>query len=358
MSQNDYGLQSKHSIQQKASPMTQQPSIVGIDLAKRIFHLVGMDNTGHVVFRKRLTREALVPFIAQLPPVVIGMEACGGAHYWARRFRIHGHTVKLIAPQFVKPYVKSNKNDPADAEAICEAVTRPTMRFVPIKEVDQQDLQALHRARERVVKARTALVNEIRGLGSEYGFVLPQGVAKFRQNFTATLEAARTQLTSLSIELFEQLYEEFCTLDKRLAYYNEKIATLCEAHPVCQRLGTIPGIGPLTATALVAAVSDATHFKNGRQFAAWLGLVPRQHSTGGKARLLGISKRGDSYVRKLLIHGARATLRWVKLKTDRRSQWVRGLIERRGKNKAAVALANKNARIAWALLRSDQTYTG
>jgi len=349
-------LEAMMTIPQKASPMTQQPSIVGIDLAKRIFHLVGMDATGHVVLRKRLTREALLPFIAQLPPMVIAMEACGGAHYWARQFRVHGHTVKLIAPQFVKPYVKSNKHDPADAEAICEAVTRPTMRFVPIKEGAQQDLQSLHRARERVVKARTALVNEIRGLGSEYGFVLPQGVAKFRHTFTATLEAARAQLTALSLELFEQLYEEFYTLEKRLAYYNEKIAAICEAHPVCQRLSTIPGIGPLTATALVAAVSDATHFKNGRQFAAWLGLVPRQHSTGGKARLLGISKRGDSYLRKLLIHGARATLRWVRLKTDRRSQWVRGLIERRGKNKAAVALANKNARIAWVLLSSDQTY--
>jgi transposase len=190
----------------------------------------------------------------------------------------------------------------------------------------------------------------------QYGFVLPQGVTKFRHTFTATLEAERAKLTSLSLGLFEQLYEEFCVLDKRLAYYNEKIETLCEAHPVCQRLGAIPGIGPLTATALVAVVSDATHFKNGRQFAAWLGLVPRQHSTGGKARLLGISKRGDSYVRKLLIHGARATLRWVGLKTDRRSQWVRGLIERRGKNKAAVALANKNARIAWVLLSSEQTY--
>jgi transposase len=336
--------------------MKQNPSVLGIDLAKRIFHLVGMDDAGNVVLRKRLTRDALMPYIAQLPPAVIGMEACGGAHYWARRFRTHGHTVKLIAPQFVKPYVKSNKNDPADAEAICEAVTRPTMRFVPIKEVDQQDLQSLHRARERVVKARTALVNEIRGLGLEYGIVLPQGVTKFRHTFATTLEVERDKLTSLSLELFSQLYEEFCAVDKRLAFYNEKIAAIAAAHPVCQRLETIPGIGPLTATALVAAVSDATHFKNGRQFAAWVGLVPRQHSTGGKARLLGISKRGDVYLRTLLVHGARATLRWIGLKTDRRSKWVRDLIERRGKNKAAVALANKNARIAWVLLNGNETY--
>ena len=337
--------------------MKQKATVLGIDLAKRVFHLVGMNETGHVVLKKRLTREALLPFIAQLSPAIIGMEACGGAHYWARRFRGYGHTVKLIAPQFVKPYVKSNKNDPADAEAICEAVMRPTMRFVPIKEVEQQDLQSLHRARERVVKARTALVNEIRGLAMEYGLVFPHSITKLRHTFAATLEAEQDKLTPLSAELFRQLYDEFGTLEKRLAYYNEKIAAICAAHPVCQRLETIPGIGPLTATALVAAVSDASHFKNGRQFAAWIGLVPRQHSTGGKARLLGISKRGDVYLRTLLVHGARATLRWVGLKTDRRSQWVRSLIERRGKNKAAVAVANKNARIVWALLTTDQVYT-
>jgi len=333
------------------------PSVVGIDLAKRVFHLAGMDDSGQVVLRKRLTREALMPCMAQLPPVVIGMEACGGAHYWARRFRAHGHTVKLMAPQFVKPYVKSHKNDTVDAEAIAEAVTRPTMRFVPIKGIEQQDLQSLHRARERVVKARTALVNEIRGLLGEYGVVLPQSVAKFRQTFLPTLAAEQAKFTALSRELFEQLYDEFCALEKRLAYYNERLEALGEAPPVCQRLQTIPGVGPLTATALVAAVSEASHFKNGRQFAAWLGLVPGQHSTGGKTRLLGSSKRGDGYVRKLLVHGARATLRWVGLKMDCRSQWVRGLIERRGKNRAAVALANKNARIAWVLLSSEQTYT-
>jgi transposase len=232
--------------------------------------------------------------------------------------------VKLIAPQFVKPYVKSNKNDPADAEAICEAVTRPTMRFVPIKEVDQQDLQAFHRARARVVKARTALVNEIRGFLGEYGIILPQSVTKFRHTFLATLEAEHAKLTPLSTELFTQLYEEFGILEKRLAYYTEKIEAIGAAHPVCQRLMTIPGIGPLTATALVAAVSNASAFKNGRQFAAWVGLVPRQHSTGAKPRLLGISKRGDVYLRTLLIHGARATLRWIGVKTDRRSTWLRG----------------------------------
>jgi transposase len=235
MSQNDFRAGRNHSTEQKASPMKQNPSVLGIDLAKRVFHIVGMDAQGHVVLRKRLAREALMSFIAQLPPVVIGMEACGGAHYWARRCREHGHEVKLMAPQFVKPYIKSNKHDPGDAEAICEAVTRPTMRFVPIKEVAQQDLQSLHRARERVVKARTALGNEIRGLGMEYGIVLPQGVAKFRHTFRATFEAERAKLTPVSLELFMQLYEEFCALDKRLESYNKKIEAIAAAHPVCQR---------------------------------------------------------------------------------------------------------------------------
>jgi transposase len=334
-----------------------QVSVLGIDLAKQVFHVVAMDDIGTIVWRKRVARSGLMPLIAQLPPVVIGMEACGGAHYWARRFREHGHVVKLMAPQFVKPYVKSNKHDMADAEAIAEAVTRPTMRFVPIKDLAQQDFQALHRVRERLMKARTALINEIRGLLSEYGIVLPQGVTKFRQGLLPVLEQEQGKLTALSRAIFEQLYAEWRALEERLAYYNEQLESICQAHPVCQRLLTIPGIGPLTATALVAAVNDATHFKNGRQLAAWLGLVPRQHSTGGKPHLLGISKRGDGYLRKLLVHGARATLRWTKLQHDRRSQWVHALMARRGTNRAVVALANKNARIAWVLLTTDQVYT-
>jgi transposase len=336
--------------------MKHEMNVLGIDIAKRVFHAVGMDDRGNIVYRKRLSRHDLMPFVAKLPPVLIGIEACGGAHYWARRFRAYGHEVKLMAPQFVKPYVKSNKNDSRDAEAIAEAVTRPTMRFVPVKDVDQQDIQALHRVRERLMGERTALVNEVHGLLHEYGIVMPKGVAKFRQAVVGTLEAEQDKLTPLSQEMFWKLVEEFGALEKQLAYYQEKLEALATTHPECQRLMTIPGIGPLSATALVAAVSDASAFKNGRQFAAWLGLVPRQHSTGGKERLLGISKRGDSYVRKLLIHGARVTLRWVGLKTDRRSQWMRQLLERRGKNRTAVAVANKNARIVWALLTSHQDY--
>jgi len=331
-------------------------SILGIDIAKRVFYAVGMDERGKIVLRKRLSRHDLIPFLAKLPPVLIGMEACGGAHYWARRFRQHGHEVKLMAPQFVKPYVKSNKNDSRDAEAIAEAMTRPTMRFVPTKEVDQQDLQALHRVRERLIGARTALVNEVHGLMHEYGIVIPKGVAKFRQAVVGKLESEQDKLTPLSQEMFWKLIDEFAALEKQLTYYQEKLEALATTHPECQRLMTIPGIGPLSATALVAAVSNASAFKNGRQFAAWLGLVPRQYTTGGKERLLGISKRGDTYLRKLLVHGARATIRWVGRKTDRRSQWIRQLVERRGKNRTAVAVANKNARIVWALLTSHQDY--
>jgi transposase len=331
-------------------------SVLGIDIAKRVFHAVGMDERGKIVLRKRLSRHDLIPFLAKLPPVRIGMEACGGAHYWARRFRAHGHEVKLMAPQFVKPYVKSNKNDSRDAEAIAEAMTRPTMRFVPTKEVDQQDLQALHRVRERLIGARTALVNEVHGLMHEYGIVIPKGVAKFRQAVVGKLESEQDKLTPLSQEMFWKRIDEFAALEKQLTYYQEKLEALATTHPECQRLMTIPGIGPLSATALVAAVSNASAFKNGRQFAAWLGLVPRQYTTGGKERMLGMSKRGDTYLRKLLVHGARTTIRWVGRKTDRRSQWIRQLVERRGKNRTAVAVANKNARSVWALLTSHQDY--
>ncbi len=336
--------------------MTQEMHVLGIDIAKHVFHAVGMDERGKIVLRKRWSRHDLIPFLAKLPPVLIGLEACGGAHDWARRCRASGHEVKRMAPPCVKPYVKSNKNDRRDAEAIAEAVTRPTMRFVPIKDVDQQDIQALHRVRERLISERTALVHEVHGLLHAYGMVIPKGVAKCRQAVVGKLESEKDQLTPLSQEMFWQLGEEFAALEKQLASDQEKLEALATTHPACQRLMTIPGIGPFRATALVAAVSDASAFKNGRQFAAWLGLVPRQHATGGKERLLGRSKRGDSSLRTLLIHGARATLRWVGRKTDRRRQWIRQLSERRGPNRTAVAGANKHARIVWALLTSHQAY--
>jgi transposase len=336
--------------------MEKQISVLGVDIAKQVFHLVGMDAHGTILVRKRLYRAQVMAFIAQLPPTLIGMEACGGAHYWARRFREHGHEVTLMAPQFVKPYVKANKNDLRDAEAIAEAVTRPTMRFVAVKSMAQQDLQALHRVRERLMKARTALINETRGLLHEYGIIVPQGAATFRTHVLAKLATEDAKLTPQSLGLFRQLLEELDALEARVATYDAQLAQVAQTHPVCQRLMTIPGLGELTATALVAAVSDAAQFKNGRQFAAWLGLVPRQHSTGGKSRLLGISKHGDRYLRKLLVHGARSCLRWIDRQHDRRSQWVRSVMERRGWNRATVALANKNARVAWVLMGTEQVY--
>ena len=336
--------------------MTQELSIVGMDIAKSVFHLVGTDVRGKIILRKRMMRGEVLAFCAILPPVTVGMEACGGAHYWARRLREQGHTVKLMAPQYVKPYVKTNKNDMRDAEAIAEAVTRPSMHFVPIKSVAQQDIQALHRVRERLVSARTALINEMRGLLAEYGLVLPVGAKAFRKRVVETLTAEQAKLTPLSEELFRTLLKELEKADSEITSYDEKLQALAITHPEAQRLQTIPGIGPLTATALLAAVSDVSVFKNGRQFAAWLGLVPKQHSTGGQTRLFGISKRGDSYLRKLLIHGARATLRWAQTKVDDRSRWIRNLLERRGWNRTTVAVANKNARIVWAVLSRGEVY--
>jgi len=329
---------------------------IGIDLAKSVFHLHGVDDQGRVVIRKRLSRSKLAEFMAQLTPCLVAMEACGGSHYWARKFQAMGHDVRLISPQFVKPYVKSNKNDMADAEAICEAVQRPNMRFVPLKSVEQQDILSIHRAREQVIRRRTAQGNQIRGLLMEYGIVMPQGMRALHAQLPDILADADNELTLMFRELLQGLWEELINLDKHVAVYDQQINALSEQSAVCRRLMTIPGVGPMVATALVASVSDGKAFKNGREMAAWLGLVARQHSTGGKPRLLGISKRGDVYLRKLLIHGARAALRWADKKHDKRSMWVTGLKQRRGQNIAAVALANKTVRTAWVLITRDEEY--
>lgn len=328
----------------------------GIDLAKHFFQIHGVDKKGKCVLKKKLSRTKLTAFIANLPKCIIGMEACGGAHFWAREFQKLGHNVKLMSPQFVKPYVKSNKNDMADAEAICEAVTRANMRFVPIKQVEQQDVQSVHRVRERLVKSRTALSNEIRGLLHKYGIILPKGISNIQNRLPFLLDASEQLLTPMSRQLFDELLEEFRVLNKRLSDYDQKIKMIHQRSSTCQRLSTIPGVGPLTATAMTAAVGDARAFKNGRQLSAWLGLVPKQHSSGGKEKLLGISKRGDGYLRKLLIHGARSSLQTIDNKNDRRSLWLKELIERRGMNRATVALANKNARTIWALLTTQEEY--
>jgi transposase len=333
-----------------------QVKTIAVDLAKSVFHLYGVDERGRAVFRKRLTRGKFQAFMAKHPPCVVFMEACGSAHHWARECARWGHEAKLIAPRFVKPYVKSNKNDHNDAEGIYEAGTRPTMRFVAVKSVAQQDIQALHRVRERIKRARTALSNEMRGLLAEYGIVLPRGVSALRRGLPEILEDGENGLTGRGRELFAALYEELVAVDERLAVYNRHIETVYREQPCCQRLAKVEGVGPLNATAAVATVADAGVFKNGRQMAAWLGLVPRQHSTGGKTVLRGISKRGDRYLRSLLVHGARSVVKAAAGKSDARSQWINQLRERRGYNKAAVAVANKNARILWALMMREEEY--
>jgi len=339
-----------------AQVTTAQVTTVGIDIAKNVVCIHGVDAHGHVVVQKRLARQKVLPFMAQLPPCLLGMEASGGAHYWAREFTQLGHTVKLMSPQFVKPYVQSQKNDPNDAAGICEAVERPRMRGVPVKSITQQDVQALHRIRERQITARTAFINQIRGLLTEYGIVIPQRASQVRHKLPLVLEDAENGLTATAREWLHALAEELQALDQRIAATDQQIERVFEADEACQRLAQLPGIGPLTATALVAAVGDATAFKNGRQFAAWLGLVPRQHSTGGKTTLLGMTKRGNCYLRTLLIHGARAVLRVVDRKTDARSRWLQGVKARRGMNCASVAQANKTARVAWALLAKGDRY--
>ena len=332
-------------------------AVLGIDLAKNSFQLHGVDASGQVVIKMKLSRNKLSPFIAQLPHCVIGIEACGGSNHWTRVFEKLGHTVHMIAPEFVKPYVKSNKNDAADAEAICEAVQRPSMRFVPAKSIEQQDIQSLHRIRSQAVARRTAQANQIRGLLTEYGIIIPQGISYVRQQLPLILEDADNQLTYLFRELLLGLYEEMTHLDQRIKALEVKLETLCAQNEDCQRLLSIPGVGLLSATALVAAIGDIGVFKSGRELAAWLGLVPRQHSTGGKPTLLGISKRGDAYLRTLLIHGGRTVVRVATKHQDRRNRWICKLEERRGKNITAVAVANKNARTAWALLSKKTTYT-
>lgn len=329
---------------------------LGIDIAKSVFELHGVDINGKTVLKKRLSREKLPEFIAQLSPCLIGLEACGGSHYWGRKFKAMGHDVRLMNPQFVKPYVKSNKNDAQDAEAICEAVQRPVMRFVGIKNIDQQDVLAIHRVRERLVKERTALVNQIRGLLMEYGIVLAQGVSQIRKKLTFIIDDEGNELSPMGRELFRDLQMQFYTADDKVTEYDKKIEKLCRENETCQRLVKLEGVGALTATALVATIGNAKEFKNGREMSAFIGLVPKQHSSGGEQILLGISKRGDRYLRCLLVHGARAALTRSKRLPAKKSEWLKSLIGRRGRNRAIVALANKNARVMWAMMARAEDY--
>lgn len=331
-------------------------AIVGIDIAKNLFHAVGVNREGRETFRKKLYRDDVLEFFAQCRCDRIALEACGGANHWAREFKVLGHNVSLIAPQYVKPYVKRNKNDMRDAEAICEAAQRPTMRYVSVRSAASQDVMNLHRIRQRLVKHRTALVNEIRSLLMEYGIVIPRGRKVFEKQFVDVLETRGELLSPLARQTFMDMWCEYQELAKRVASYERQLTQHSKSNEVCQRLMTIPGVGVITASAVVGTVSDVSVFKNGREFAAWLGLTPREYSTGGKQRLGRISKRGDVYLRTLLVHGARGALQHVKKHSDRRSVWVQNLIKQKGVNRSAVALANKNARTIWALLSSDEVY--
>jgi len=334
---------------------------VGIDIAKRIFQIHGVNKNGKTVLKKKLMRDQVLIFMANLPKCLVGIEACGGANYWAREISKLGHEVKLMAPQFVKPYVKTNKNDQADSEAICEAVSRPNMRFVPVKSIEQQDILSIHRVRERLVRNRTALANEIRGLLLEFGIAIPQGINKISTKLTEILDEGT--LSQLSYQTFSELREEFLDHDKKIKELEKRLKIIASGLDRYKQLTIIPGIGLITATALIASVGNGSCFENGRQLSAWLGLVPRQNSSGGKEQLLSISKRGNVYLRTLLIQGARAVLN-AKLRfttEDQRNrkdyskftEWMFNLSERRGHNITVVAVANKLARVVFAVLNND-----
>jgi len=329
---------------------------LGIDIAKSVFQLHGTNGQGKMELKKRLRRGQLLAFMQNLPPCLVGLEACGGSHYWARKFQEYGHTVKLIAPQYVKPYVKTNKNDYNDAEGINEAVSRPNMRFVGIKAPWQQDIQALHRVRSRLMQSRTALASHIRGLLMEYGIVIPKQIGQLRRGLPLMLADAGNELSADMRVLFLELYEELKGLDERISKKDKQVLVIYRESELSQRLGEVEGIGPLTATAFVSAIGEAKMFRRGRDCSAWLGLVPRQYSTGGKTVLGSISKRGDRYLRTILIHGARSVISKADNKTDARSRWIQQLKSRVGMNKACVALANKNTRILWALMASGERY--
>lgn len=335
--------------------MKQDIKVLGIDLAKEVFQLHGTDERGNQVITKRLSRKKLMEFMVKTRACLVGIEACGGAHYWSRLFEKYGHTVKIMSPQFVKPYVKSNKNDARDAEAIAEAVTRPTMRFVPKKTIEQQDILMLHRAREQSMKQRIAQGNQIRGLLLEYGVIVEKGCRHLKK-LPEILESEQDKLSVAGIEIFLRLYEQYKTFETEIEYYERKIQEHAATDSRCISIQEIEGIGPLTASAMVASIGDAHAFGSGREVSAWLGLVPRQNSSGNRTVLGGISKRGNVYLRKLLIHGARSVVNTCGTKTDRRSLWIAERKCRSGHNRAAVALANKNARIIWALLTTGECY--
>ena len=333
---------------------------IGLDIAKLNFQVHGVDAFGRDVFNKKLLRHQVLNFFANLPACVVGLEACGGAHYWAREIAKldTGHAVHLISPRQIRPFVLNNKTDAADARAICEVVGRPSTRFVAPKTIEQQDMGAWHRIRERTVRARTALVNQIRGLLHEHGIIIPQGISHARRQLPVLVEDLDNRLSMVARDYLSELYTELVDLDARIEKYEQRLFGLSRQNEICKRLLQIPGIGPLTASAMVAHAGDGRQYKNGREFAASLGLTPHEHSSGGKQKLLGISKRGNGYLRKLLIQGARIVTRHSLIREappeDYRTRWLQELAGRRGKMVAAVAQANKTARIAWNVLRGSE----
>jgi transposase len=329
---------------------------IGLDLAKNLFHVVCCDEHGKVVRKKMLKRSQVLAYFSNLPQCLVGMEACASAHHWARELGALGHQVKLIAPQYVKPYVRGNKNDHNDALAIAEAVTRPEMRFVSVKTPEQQDIQALHRLRERRLQERTALCNQLRGLLAEYGLILPKGVNILRRRLPELLEDAENGLSDLFRRLLAQSYQQLHELDGYIDVYTQEMKRQSQQDEACRRLQTIPGYGPIVAGVFHSVVGNGEAYRRGRDVSASLGLVPRQHSSGGKEVLLSISKRGDRYLRSLLVHGARSVVIRAAKKDDRLSRWINKVKAERGFNKAVVALANKMARIGWAVLVNKTVY--
>lgn len=333
-----------------------QIAVMGIDLGKNSCSVVGLDATGGIVLRRRLHRDGIVKLVAKLPSCIIAMEACCGAHHFGRTLQDQGHTIRLMPPEYVRPYVKSQKNDDRDAEAIAEAATRPTMRFVELKSEEQLDMQSLHRARDRLVGERTALINQLRAFLMERGVIVPQGRRKLEMHLEILLAAEQVTLSARTRLLIEDQQAEWRELDRRISAFDEEFAHHARRDATTRLLTTIPGIGPLNATALAAAIGNVQTFGRGRDLAAWLGLVPKQMTTGGKPKLLGISKRGNVYLRKMLIHGARAALPTLSQKEAALGGWLRSLLARAHVNTVIVALAAKLARIIYAVLRSGQAF--
>ena len=332
-----------------------QITTIGLDLAKHWFQVHGVDANGQVVIRRKLRRGEVLAFFQSLTPCLVGMEACATAHYWARELSALGHTVKLMPPAYVKAYVKRNKNDAADAEAICEAVTRPTMRFVPVKDAEQQSVLMLHRGRSLLVRQRTMLVNALRAHMAEFGIIAPQGLAHVESLITI-LKDEETKLPDLARSILQVIVDQLADTSQRVRAIELRLAAWHRQSQVSQLLATIPGIGIMGATAIAATVTDPSLFRSGREFAAWLGMTPRQNSSGGKERLGRTSKRGDKYIRCLMVAGAVAVLRHTRTRTTKDAAWVRGLLARKPPKVTAVALANKTARIAWAVMARGEGY--